>query len=404
VARSPAEGMTSGNHENETPNLSPNASFQAIAPDDLLPPPQPGRSRRMARTGATVLCIPVAILAALVIWNSYVCAPWTRDGRLRVQVANIAPQISGQIIQVRVVDNQFVHKGDLLYVIDPFDYRVALATASSQVKQRAADLQVRHQQAQRRLHLTNLATTAEEQQVYAGQAADAKALFEVATQQQAQAEMNLARTEVRSPVNGFVTNLLMRVGDYAHTGVTNVSVVDTDSYWIDGYFEETKLAKLCVGDRVEAKLLGFPTPIIGRIDTVTRGISVSDATPSIQGLPNVNAVYTWVRLAERVPVRVHITQVPPGVPLIAGLTATVIDRGNEPSSDAPILSRAYSEVVESVRDVFEPSSPGPGCIQPTIGGEGVLTTFPTPILPMELSPDQINPGLAPGLNARPLAP
>jgi multidrug resistance efflux pump len=351
-----------------------------------------------------MLCIPVAILAALVIWNSYVSAPWTRDGRVRVQVANIAPQISGQIIQVRVVDNQFVHKGDLLYVIDPFDYRVALATASSEVKQRAADLQVKRQQAQRRLHLTDLATTAEEQQVYAGQAADAKALFEIATQRQAQAEVNLARTGVRSPVNGFITNLLMRVGDYAHTGVTNVSVVDTDSYWIDGYFEETKLAKLCVGDRVEAKLLGFPTPIIGRIDTVTRGISVSDATPSIQGLPNVNAVYTWVRLAERVPVRVHITQVPPGVPLIAGLTATVIDRGNEPNSDTSFLPRAYAEVVESVREVFEPRSPGLGCIPPTAGANGELAAIPTPILPAELSPDQINPGLAPGLNARPIAP
>src|ERR1700761_2311351 len=123
----------------------------------------------------------------------------------------------------------------------------------------------------------------------------------------------------------------MRVGDYAHVGVTNVSVIDTDSYWIDGYFEETKLARLCVGDRVEARLIGYSAPIRGRVDTVTRGISVSDATPSTQGLPNVNAIYTWVRLAQRVPVRIRITHVPPDVPLIAGLTATVIDREGEPA-------------------------------------------------------------------------
>ena len=110
-----------------------------------------------------------------------------------------------------------------------------------------------------------------------------------------------------------------------------------------------------------------------------------------------------VRLAERVPVRVHITRVPSGVPLIAGLTATVIDRRNEPDTDASFLLRASAEVVESARDVFEPPSPGPGCIPPTTGADAELATIPTPILPPEVSPDQINPGLAPGLNARPFA-
>jgi multidrug resistance efflux pump len=244
--------------------------------------------------------LSAAVVAALTVWSVYVTAPWTRDGRVRVQVAAIAPQISGRIVEVRVVDDQFVHKGDILYVIEQFDFRVALATAKALVEQRAADVQVKRQQAERRLHLTNLSTTPEEQQVFAGQATIAQAAFEAAEQQQAQAAINLARTVVRSPVNGFVSNLLMRVGDYAHVGVTNVSVIDTDSYWIDGYFEETKLARLCVGDRVEARLIGYAAPIIGRVGTVTRGISVSDATPSTQGLPNVNAVYTWVRLARRV--------------------------------------------------------------------------------------------------------
>ena len=383
-----------------------NVPFQAVVSDTprVSPAWRAGSFHHMARMAATALCIVVAILSALVIWDTYVNAPWTRDGRVRVQVANIAPQIAGQITQVRVVDNQFVHAGDVLYVIDRFDYRVALAKASAEVKQRAADLQVKREEAERRLHLTDLATTPEEQQVYAGQATDAEALFEAAAQQQAQAEVNLARTEVRSPVNGFVTNLLMRVGDYARPGVTNMYIVDTDSYWIDGYFEETKLARLCVGDRVEATLLGYREPIIGRINSITRGISVSDATPSIQGLPNVNAVYTWVRLAQRVPVRIRITHVPPGVPLVAGLTVTVIDRSDISGEKGSLLARAYARVDVIVRDTFNPPSRRPGCIPPTTGAGGARAMISEPTSQTDVTPSQINPGLAPGLNARPSFP
>src|SRR5262249_10767966 len=156
-----------------------------------------------------------------------------------------------------------------------------------------------------------------------GNALQANAAVDAAQEQVAQAEINLQRTEVRSPVNGFVTNLLLRVGNYAALGSSNISIIDTDSYWIDGYFEETRLARLCAGDRAEAKLMGYSSPIIGHVATVTRGVSVSNAAVAAQGLPNVNPVYTWVRLAQRVPVRIAIDEVPPGVPLVSGLTATV---------------------------------------------------------------------------------
>ena len=150
-----------------------------------------GRTARFAReifkTAATVLIFGLAVLAALVIWASYVTAPWTRDGSVRAQVASIAPEVSGQIAEVRVVDNQFVHQGDVLYVIDPFDFQVTLDTAKAQLAQKAADLQVKRQQAERRLHLTDLATTAEEQQQYAGNATEAQAAFDAAQQQLAQA-------------------------------------------------------------------------------------------------------------------------------------------------------------------------------------------------------------------------
>src|SRR3984893_16829268 len=209
---------------------------------------------RAGRVGATVTIFVVALLSASVIWDYYVTSPWTRDGRVRVQVASIAPQVSGQITRVRVVDNQYVHQGDVLYVIDPFDFQVALDTDKAQLRQKAADLQVKQMQAERRQHLSDLATTPEEQQLYAGNAIQAQAAFDAAQQQVAQADINLKRTQVRSPVNGYVTNLLMRVGDYAQAGNNNISVIDADSYWIDGYFEETKMAHVCVGDRAEAAL------------------------------------------------------------------------------------------------------------------------------------------------------
>src|SRR5262249_8259392 len=178
---------------------------------------------------ATLAIALVAIVMALVTWDYYVTAPWTRDGRVRVQVASVAPEVSGRITELRVGDNQYVHKGDVLYVIDPFDFEVALRVAKADVQQKAADLQVKEMQSERRQELSALATTPEQQQVFAGSAVQAKAAFEAVQQREAQAEINLRRTQVRSPVNGYVTNLQMRVGDYAHQGSVNISIIDTDS-------------------------------------------------------------------------------------------------------------------------------------------------------------------------------
>jgi multidrug resistance efflux pump len=195
-------------------------------------------------------------------------------------------------------------------------------------------------------------------------------------------------------VNGYVTNLLMRVGDYALAGTTNISVIDADSYWIDGYFEETKMAHVCVGDRAEAALMGYRDPIVGRVQSVTRGISVSNAAPSTQGLPNVNPVYTWVRLAQRVPVRIRITDIPAGIPLVSGMTATVTIRGAE----------ARKSFADHLVDIIRGPQPSPGCV-PQIGDEnGVTVTLPTPKPAAPVSSEELNPGLAPGMNKSPRMP
>lgn len=314
--------------------------------------------RKIATAGIAV----VAVAIALVAWDQYNAGPWTRNGRVRVHVASVAPQISGQIRELRIADNQFVHKGDILYVIEPFDFEVALRAHKATLQQKTADLNVKQLQSERRNRLSDLSASVEQKQIYEGSALQAKAAVDAAQEQVSQGEINLQRTEVRSPVNGIVTNLLLREGDYAHQGATNVSIIDADSYWVDGYFEETKLARLCVGDRAEAKLMGYSAPIIGHIATVTRGISVSNAAASTQGLPNVDPVYTWVRLAQRVPVRIAIDNVPAGVPLVSGLTATVTIRNGKGGASETLLQRARAELETSFFGLIGGAQARPGCI------------------------------------------
>ena len=211
----------------------------------------------------------------------------------------------------------------MLYVIEKFDFEVALDNTKATILNREADLAVKEAQNARRAVLTTQSTSIEEKQVFDGNAKMAEAALASAKAGLSQAEINLQRTEVRSPVDGYVTNLLMRVGDFARAGTHKLLVIDEHSSWIDAYFEETKLANIHVGDPVEATLLGFQAPINGKVESITGGISVANAASSTQGLPNVDPIFTWVRLAQRIPVRIRIEQVPPDVPLVAGMTCSV---------------------------------------------------------------------------------
>lgn len=382
--RSPAQAMPSA-----TPLRQPAGRFMLSA------------GKHLATLGIAL----VALLISVATWQHYVTAPWTRNGSVRVQVANVAPQVPGKIVELRVADNQFVHKGDVLYVIDPFDFEVAVRVGKALIDQRAADLEVKQAEFDRRQHLSNLATTPEEQQIFAGNAAQAKAAYEAAAHQLAQAELNLKRTSVTSPVDGYVTNLLLRAGDYAVTGVSNISIIDSNSFWIDGYFEETKMARVCVGDRAEAQLVGYSKPILGHVKTVTRGISVSNATAGTQGLPNVDPIYTWVRLAQRVPVRVAIDTVPPDVPLVSGMTATVTIRQPSANDRQTRFDQFRASLVDSVADLFGAGRPPrANCLQATSQQRPEVEAIPYSPDPAVPPADKITPGLIPGIDASPRLP
>jgi multidrug resistance efflux pump len=257
------------------------------------------------------------------MWEAYMGAPWTRDGTVRAYVVKMAPQVVGQIVELPVADNQFVHKGELLMVIDPKDYVIAVRQSEAAVQQAKADWDNKQAESNRRQKLNDLAVTQEEQQTYASSALAAQAAYQQALANLDQARVNLERTKIFSPVNGYVTNLLTQLGDYATVGQRNISVVDTDSFWVDGYFEETSLEKIREGDPATIKLMGYHRVVHGHVSGVARAIEVLNAQPDAAGLASVNPIFTWVRLAQRVPVSIHIDQVPDGIRLVAGMTATV---------------------------------------------------------------------------------
>jgi multidrug resistance efflux pump len=272
----------------------------------------------------TLGTVAVAALLGWATWQVYMVAPWTRDGTVRAYVVTMAPEVAGRIVKLSVADNQFVHKGDVLFEIEPADYRIALESAQAQAQRDGAALDYARTNENRQARLAKEGwastevyqqTTSTLHQLEAAVAADQAAINK--------AQLDLSRVVVRSPVNGYVTNLLAQLGDYATVGQKLISVVDSDSFWVDGYFEETSLGRIQDGDPATVKLIGYSQLIRGHVGGVARGINIPNAQPDQAGLASVNPIFTWVRLAQRVPVRIKIDQVPDGIRLVAGMTATV---------------------------------------------------------------------------------
>jgi multidrug resistance efflux pump len=297
----------------------------------------------------TLIAVAAAVWLGRAMWDVYVEAPWTRDGTVRVYVVTIAPEVANRIVKLPVADNQFVHRGDLLMVIDPIDYKIAVDLAEAAVQQAQVNAQNAAREAQRRQELTQLAVTKEEKQTFESTAIADQAAYQQAVARLNQARVNLDRTEIRSPVNGWVTNLLVQLGDYATVGKNLISIVDADSFWVDGYFEETNVDRIRVGDPATIKLMGYRQILHGHVNSIARAIDVANAAPNELGLATVNPIFTWVRLAQRIPVRIHIDRVPEGVTLAAGMTATVQVNprsrdpgetgGSPPQREAPTVSR-----------------------------------------------------------------
>jgi multidrug resistance efflux pump len=276
----------------------------------------------LGRSAATIVIVIVAAFVALWLWQHYARSPWTRDGRVRADVVRVTPDIGGLVTAVVVHDNQQVKAGDLLFVIDQPRYSLALAQAQASVESARATLNQAQREARRDLALGNLVAAETHEQNVARVATAQAALAQALTSVQS-AELNLARTRVKASVNGTVTNLDLHAGDYVAAGQQAMALVDADSLRVEGYFEETKLPSIRIGAPVTVELMGEPRLLHGVVESIAAGINDSTRSDAGNLLPNVDATFTWVRLAQRIPVRVKLTQVPGDVRLIAGRTATV---------------------------------------------------------------------------------
>ncbi|HEY3325845.1 MAG TPA: efflux RND transporter periplasmic adaptor subunit [Novimethylophilus sp.] len=280
--------------------------------------------KRLLRISITLALVALAIILGRMLWVRYMDSPWTRDGRVRADVVNVAPDVAGLVTAVAVGDNQFVHRGDLLFRIDAEHYRHALAQTQALMDQRKIMLEMKRSQAARRAALDDQVISRENREDTDLIAASAKAEYEAAVAQRDQARLNVERTVVRSPVDGWVSNLLVRPGDYAQVGGAKLAVIDKNSFWVYGYFEEHKLALIHVGDAAEIHLLGSDRVLQGHVESIARGITDRDNPTDVKLLANVNPSFNWVRLAQRVPVRVRLDQVPKDMTVVAGMTCSVI--------------------------------------------------------------------------------
>ncbi len=288
------------------------------------------KERSKLRIFITLVLVTLAFFLGYLLWTHYQDTPWTRDGRVRADVVNIAPDVAGIVTQVAVQDNQLVHRGDLLFRIDDDHYRHALEQARGQLAQRKLMLQIKQDQAARRAAADDQVVSRENREDAKLMAASAKAEYDIAQAEFEQAKLDLERTVIRAPADGWVTNLLVRPGDFAQKGAAKLALIDQHSFWIYGYFEEQKLAMMHVGDPAEIRLLSSNRLLKGKVESIAHGITDRDNPTDTRLLANVNPSFNWVRLAQRVPVRIRLDKVPDDVTLVAGMTCSVVVKPVKP--------------------------------------------------------------------------
>ncbi|CAM3958297.1 Efflux transporter periplasmic adaptor subunit [Bordetella tumbae] len=279
-------------------------------------------AQRLLRAGLTLAVVVAAGFLVSALWRAYVIAPWTRDGRVSAQIVRIAPEVSGTVAEVSVADDQYVKRGEVLYRIDNASFALALAQAEAQLAAAEVSLRQKTEEARRRRGMESLVPAEDIQR--ANQAvAIAQAELRGARVTVDRAKLDLARTELRAPTDGYVTRLRLNKGDYAVAGQPNLALIDAHSFWITGYFEETKLRGIKPGAAAQIRLMGFDQVLPGRVASIGRGITDSNQQADAQGLPSVEPSFSWVRLAQRIPVRVEFEHVPHELVLAAGMTGSI---------------------------------------------------------------------------------
>jgi multidrug resistance efflux pump len=347
----------------------------------------------------TGLVLLVALILLLVKYRDYVTNPWTRDGQVRANVVQLAPRVSGPIVDLPIRDNQLVKAGELLFVIDPRTFKASYDQARAQLDEVGDNVQALEKQVeaaragvevsqaavrQARSKIAQLSATIAKNKAEYERQTDllpkratsrrslerAQANYEVSLQEKIgaeaalyqaraslaeaqaslaeaqaklgalgesnpqlraalaalrQAELNLEFTEVRAPVDGYVTNLNLRLGSQVVANQPVLALVDVKSFWVDGFFKETVIGRVQTGDRAVITLMAYPrSPLEGVVNSIGWGIAQQDGSTGYELLPNVSPTFEWIRLAQRVPVRIHLTDIPEGIDLRVGTTCSVL--------------------------------------------------------------------------------
>ena len=282
--------------------------------------------RFFASLGRVLITLIVVVIAAgsgWRLWDYYMNDPWTRDGHVRADVIGVTPDVSGLVGDVLVRDNQTVHRGDVLVRIDSKRFELALQQADAAAAGAKATIAQAQRDFMRYSELGKEVTSA--QKIEQAQAAQdvAAASYQQAVANQGVARLNLERSEIKAPANGVITNLDLNTGDYISAGKAVMALLDTDSLRVEGYFEETKLPRIAVDDPVDIHLMGQSVAISGRVESIAGGIEDRERSDGSSLLANINPTFSWVRLAQRVPIRIALDKLPDGFHLVAGQTATV---------------------------------------------------------------------------------
>jgi RND family efflux transporter MFP subunit len=277
----------------------------------------------LGRVLVTLIAVVVAGLVGWQLWSYYMLEPWTRDGRVRADVVPVAADVSGLVSDVFVHDNEKVTKGQPLLRIDQRRFEYALEQAKAAVADRQVTLDQNKRDLARSKNLTIVAVTPQQVEksqqavdVAQAQLDDANASLDVA-------KLNLERSTILAPVNGIVTNFSLQPGQYINAGASILALIDSDTFRVEGYFEETKLRRIHIGDSATVKLIGDPNEISGHVESIASGIEDQSRSTSSDLLASVNPTFNWVRLAQRVPVRIKLDNVPQQIRLVTGRTATV---------------------------------------------------------------------------------
>ncbi|CAN7660325.1 HlyD family secretion protein [Pseudomonas sp. V98_8] len=279
--------------------------------------------RTSVRVAVTLCLVAVAIFAGFHLWQYYMLTPWTRDARIRADVVVISPDVSGWVRELKAYDNQQVKAGDLLLSIDRDRFEAALEKAEAVVQTRQQQLNLREREASRRASLGPQAISAELRENAQINAGIARGELREAQAEAKAAQINLDRSQVHAPRNGHITNLRLAQGNYVNAGQSVMALIDDSTFYVQAYFEETKLPRIHVGDPVKVWLMSAGNALQGRVESISRGIADRNTTPDGQLLAEVEPTFNWVRLAQRIPVRIKLENVPEGLNLSAGMTASV---------------------------------------------------------------------------------